>query len=75
MPHFPARQDLRFQCLVYTAEYDVKTVVWTRSVLSAFRDPEVFENAVVSTGPETSQVHTNFCALGADFVQLFRFMQ
>ena len=36
--------DLRFQSLVWTGEYDVKTLVWTQISLSVFREPENFEN-------------------------------
>ena len=36
--------DLPFQCLVWTAENDVKRLVWTRIFLSVFWDPEGFEN-------------------------------
>ena len=38
-----ASLDPRFQSLVWTAEYDVKTLVWAQLFLSVFRDPEVFE--------------------------------
>ena len=34
---------------MWTAKYDVKTLVWTRILLSVFREPEVFENALMWT--------------------------
>ena len=39
-----ASLDLRFQSLVWAAEYDVKTPECTQIFLSVFSDPEVFEN-------------------------------
>lgn len=51
-----ASLDLPFQCLVWTAENDVKRLVWTRIFLSVFWDPEVFENGLVWMGLRLSLV-------------------
>ena len=41
---------LRFQSLVWTAKYDVETLVWTQIFLSVFWNPEVFEKALMWAG-------------------------
>ena len=63
MRHFPACQDvnkagnknasldLRFQSLVWTAEYDVKTLVWTQTFYPFSGIRRFSKNALVWTGP------------------------